>query len=82
MLPKDPVILLSVINTKLRDFYPTLDALDPSDAVNHTLSPAFPSAAALTQRSVWFLRQLRCRPHRFRRPHWAAPADWAECPPP
>ena len=26
-LPKDPVILLSVINTKLRDFYPTLDAL-------------------------------------------------------
>lgn len=27
MLPKDPVILLSVINTKLRDFYPNLDAL-------------------------------------------------------
>lgn len=27
MLPKDPVILLSVINTKLRDFYPTLDIL-------------------------------------------------------
>ena len=27
MLPKDPVILLSVINTKLRDFYPSLDAL-------------------------------------------------------
>ena len=27
MLPKDPVILLSVVNTKLRDFYPTLDAL-------------------------------------------------------
>ncbi len=26
-LPKDPMILLSVINTKLRDFYPTLDAL-------------------------------------------------------
>ncbi len=26
-LPKDPVILLSVVNTKLRDFYPTLDAL-------------------------------------------------------
>ncbi len=27
MLPKDPAILLSVINTKLRDFYPSLDAL-------------------------------------------------------
>lgn len=26
-LPQDPVILLSVINTKLRDFYPTLDSL-------------------------------------------------------
>ncbi len=27
MLPNDPVILLSVINTKLRDYYPSLDAL-------------------------------------------------------
>ena len=27
MLPKDPVILLSVINTKLRDTYPSLSAL-------------------------------------------------------
>ena len=27
MLPKDPMILLSVINTKLRDFYPSLDDL-------------------------------------------------------
>ena len=26
-LPKDPFILLSVINMKLRDFYPNLDAL-------------------------------------------------------
>ena len=26
-LPKDPMILFSVINMKLRDFYPTLDAL-------------------------------------------------------
>ncbi|MGN0483788.1 MAG: DUF4250 domain-containing protein [Lachnospiraceae bacterium] len=25
MLPKDPVILLSYVNTQLRDFYPTLD---------------------------------------------------------
>ena len=27
MLPSDPAILLGVVNTKLRDFYPTLDAL-------------------------------------------------------
>lgn len=26
-LPKDPVLLLSVINTKLRDFYKDLDSL-------------------------------------------------------
>ncbi|MBQ3952736.1 MAG: DUF4250 domain-containing protein [Ruminococcus sp.] len=27
MIPNDPMILLSYINTKLRDDYPTLDAL-------------------------------------------------------
>ena len=26
-LPKDPMMLMSVINMKLRDFYPTLDSL-------------------------------------------------------
>ena len=26
-LPKDPMLLLSVVNTKLRDFYHNLDAL-------------------------------------------------------
>ncbi len=26
-IPSDPVILLSFLNTKLRDFYPDLDAL-------------------------------------------------------
>ncbi len=26
-LPKDAVMLLGVVNTKLRDYYPTLDAL-------------------------------------------------------
>lgn len=26
-LPQDPVLLLSVVNTKLRDFYPSLDLL-------------------------------------------------------
>ncbi len=26
-LPKDPIMLLSVVNTKLRDFYPNLEEL-------------------------------------------------------
>ncbi len=26
-LPNDPLILVSVVNTKLRDYYPNLDAL-------------------------------------------------------
>lgn len=34
MLPNDPVILLSVINTKLRDYYPSLDALCEDLSVN------------------------------------------------
>lgn len=27
MIPKDPMILLSYVNTQLRDFYPNLEAL-------------------------------------------------------
>ena len=27
MIPKDPVMLLSYVNTQLRDFYPSLEAL-------------------------------------------------------
>ena len=40
MLPKDPVMLLSVINLKLRDFYKDLDTLcedmdvDANDLIN------------------------------------------------
>lgn len=34
MLPKDPMILLSYVNTKLRDFYPSLDALCDDLQVN------------------------------------------------
>ncbi len=33
-LPQDPVILLSVVNTKLRDFYPSLDQLCKEMEVN------------------------------------------------
>lgn len=31
-LPKDPVMLLSVINTKLRDYYPTLEELAAAES--------------------------------------------------
>ena len=38
MLPQDPMILLSYINTKLRDDYPSLDALcDDLDADREAL---------------------------------------------
>ena len=42
-LPKDPFILLSVLNTRLRDFYTTLDECCKAedidkDAVIHTLA--------------------------------------------
>lgn len=33
-LPKDPMILFSFINMKLRDFYPSLDALCQDMQVN------------------------------------------------
>lgn len=40
-LPKDPIILLSVINMKLRDFYPTLEALcDDMDINQEELTDA------------------------------------------
>ena len=38
MLPKDPAMLLSVVNTKLRDFYDSLDALcDDLDAERESI---------------------------------------------
>lgn len=33
-LPKDPMMLFSVINMKLRDFYPSLDALCEDMEIN------------------------------------------------
>ena len=37
-LPNDPAILVSVLNTKLRDFYPSLDELcDDMEADKDTL---------------------------------------------
>ncbi len=35
-LPTDPMLLLSVINTKLRDYYPSLDALCEDMQVSKT----------------------------------------------
>lgn len=32
-LPKDPVLLLGVVNTKLRDFYPNLEELAKAEGV-------------------------------------------------
>ena len=32
-LPKDPVLLLSVINTKLRDYYPSLEELAKAEDI-------------------------------------------------
>lgn len=36
MLPKDPMILLSYVNTQLRDFYPSLEAMCKSLCVSQT----------------------------------------------
>ena len=33
-LPKDPMMLMSVINMKLRDYYPTLEALCDDMEIN------------------------------------------------
>ena len=35
MIPKDPVMLLSYINLKLRDFYPSLDAFAEDTGENY-----------------------------------------------
>lgn len=33
-LPKDPVMLLSVVNTKLRDFYPNVEELAAAEGTS------------------------------------------------
>lgn len=33
-LPKDPIMLLSVVNTKLRDFYPSIEELAAAETVS------------------------------------------------
>ena len=44
-LPRDPVILFSVLNMKLRDFYPSLDALcDDLDEDKQALLDAMAAA--------------------------------------
>lgn len=36
MIPKDPVILLSYVNTQLRDYYDSLEALCTCRGINKT----------------------------------------------
>ena len=44
-LPKDPMLLLSVVNTKLRDYYHSLDALcDDMNVNKETLTGKLESA--------------------------------------
>lgn len=46
-LPKDPIMLLSVINMKLRDFYPTLEAsCDDLDINQEELTDALKAVGA------------------------------------
>ena len=33
-LPKDPVMLLSVVNTKLRDYYPSLEEFAKAEGIS------------------------------------------------
>ena len=52
MLPQDPMILLSYLNTKLRDFYPTLDALCDDLQIDGARSAGgWPPSTAGTARS-------------------------------
>jgi len=47
-LPSDPIMLLSVVNLKLRDFYPSLDALCEDLDADKTALCAALSAAGYT----------------------------------
>ena len=51
MLPKDPYLLLSVVNTKLRDFYPSLAALCGDLDVNEDETRAALSEVGYTYRA-------------------------------
>lgn len=44
-LPKDPIIMMSVINQKLRDYYPSLDSLCEDMNVERTELEAILAAA-------------------------------------
>ena len=47
-LPSDPIMLLSVVNLKLRDFYPSLDALCADLQVDRTALEAQLAAIGMT----------------------------------
>ena len=48
-LPKDPMILLSVVNTKLRDFYTDLDTLCQEMQIEKMASIDYKYDAGLNQ---------------------------------
>ena len=62
-LPKDPVMLLSVINTNLRDFYPDLDTLcqelqlDKETLIQTLEKIDYEYDAAQNQNIVWSMEQ-------------------------
>ena len=68
-LPKDPILLLSVVNTKLRDYYPSLDALcDDMDVSREVLEEKLGMIDyrydAVTYYMLSFLKSIRYNPSR------------------
>ena len=65
-LPKDPVMLLSVINTELRDKYPSLDALCEDreitkTSITDTLKGIDYEYDNIRNQFVWILHRIRNR---------------------
>ena len=49
MIPKDPMILLSYVNTQLRDFYPNLEELDAEQIIEKLCGIDYEYDAALNK---------------------------------
>ena len=55
-LPRDPVMLLSVVNTELRDYYSTLDVLCEDMQVH--MMQAVISLCEWNKRKLWKIKHL------------------------
>ena len=64
-LPKDPFILFSVINTKLRDFYPSLDALCADLQVDRAALEARLGGQTFTTEGIKAIRRFIVDQHFF-----------------